>query len=73
MGKVQGRQGTRARAGRVGSGWVASRGKNPRHAQPQFGIQLRNEIQNETRENTRLNTTSDQRNMIRHDATLMST
>jgi hypothetical protein len=63
----------RARMGRAGSGWVMSRDQNPRHAQPQIGIQSRNEIRDETRQNTRLNTTSDQRNMIQHDATLMST
>jgi hypothetical protein len=68
-----GEAGALGRAGQSGPGWVASRGKNPRHTQPQIGIQLRNEIRNETRQNMRLNTTSDQRNMIRHDATLMST
>jgi hypothetical protein len=26
--------------GQSGPGWVASQGKNPRHAQPQIGIQL---------------------------------
>jgi hypothetical protein len=40
MGEGQGRQGAWARAGRAGSGWVASRGKNTRHAQPQIRIQL---------------------------------
>jgi hypothetical protein len=63
----------RARLGWARSGWVVSWDKNPRHAQPQIGIYLRNEIGNETRQNTRLNTTSDQKNMIQHDATLMST
>jgi hypothetical protein len=38
--------------GRAGPGWAATRDKNPRHAQPQTGIQSRNEIQNETKLNT---------------------
>jgi hypothetical protein len=68
MGEGQGRQGARARAGWAGSHRGA---KNPRHAQPPIGIRSRTEIRNET--NTRLNTTSNKRNMLRHDATLMST
>jgi hypothetical protein len=34
MGEGQGAGDARARVGRAGSGWVASRGKNPRHAPP---------------------------------------
>jgi hypothetical protein len=48
----QGRQGW-AELGQAGPGWVASRVKIPRHAQPQIGNQSRNEIQNETKQNTR--------------------
>jgi hypothetical protein len=43
MGEGQGAGGARARAGRLGragSGWVASRGKNPRHAQPPIVIRF---------------------------------
>jgi hypothetical protein len=39
----------RARPGRAGPGWVASRVKIPRHAQPLIGIQTRNKKHNETR------------------------
>jgi hypothetical protein len=38
-----------ARSGQAGPGWVASRVKIPRHAQPLIGIQTRNKISNETR------------------------
>jgi hypothetical protein len=34
---------------------------------------LRSKIRNETKQYTQLNTTSDKRNMIQHDATPMST
>jgi hypothetical protein len=77
MGEGQGRQGRvgqgRVELGQAGLGQAKSRrgAKNPRHAQPQIGIRSRTEIRNET--NTRLNMTSDKRNMLRHDATLMST
>jgi hypothetical protein len=40
----------RARLGRAGLGWVTSRVKIPRHAQPLIGIQTRNENRNETRQ-----------------------
>jgi hypothetical protein len=40
MGEGQGAGGVRARAGRAGSGWVASWGKNPRYAPPQIGDQI---------------------------------
>jgi hypothetical protein len=40
-------RGARARAG---PSWAAQREKNPRRAQPQIGIQSRNEIRNETRQ-----------------------
>jgi hypothetical protein len=43
----------RAKLGWAGPGWAAPWDKNPRHAQPQIGIQSRNEIQNETTQNTR--------------------
>jgi hypothetical protein len=52
-GRAHGGRGRGARArepgpGRAGPGWVASRVKIPRHAQPLVGIQTRNENQNET-------------------------
>jgi hypothetical protein len=46
-GEARGARGVRAMAG---PGWVASRVKIPRHAQPQIGDQTRNEIRNETRQ-----------------------
>jgi hypothetical protein len=52
----KGREGRGTRA-RVGPGWVASRVKIPRHAQPQVRNRSRNEIQNETKQNTQQNTT----------------
>jgi hypothetical protein len=67
-GEGQGARGARARVGpswarpsRARPGWVASRVKIPRHAQPQIGNPLRNEIQNETKQNTRLSTISDKK------------
>jgi hypothetical protein len=70
----QGRTGQgRAELGRVGPGWAAPQDKNPRHAQPQIGIQSRNEIRNKTKQNTRLNTTSDKEiclGMMQHSCQL---
>jgi hypothetical protein len=40
MREGQGAGGARIRAGRAGLGWVASRGKNPRHTPPQIGNQI---------------------------------
>jgi hypothetical protein len=59
--------------GRAGPGWAATRDKNPRHTQPQIGIQPRNEIRNDTKQNTRLNTTSDKEiclGMMQHSCQL---
>jgi hypothetical protein len=43
--------------------------QNPRHARPSNGIKFRTEIQNGTRRTRDIR----QRNVLRHDATLMST
>jgi hypothetical protein len=69
-GRGRGARGVRARAG---PGWVASRGQKPmtRTTTNRNPIANRNPKRDET--NTRLNTTSDKRNMLWHDATLMST
>jgi hypothetical protein len=64
-----GRQG-RAGRGRVGLGREPkSRGTHNHGSE----FNSRSKIRNETKQHTRLNTTSDKRNMIRHDATPMST
>jgi hypothetical protein len=70
MGRGRGARGVRARAG---PGWVASRVEIPRHAQPRIGIPIADQNLKRDEANTRLNTTSDKRNMLRHDATPMST
>jgi hypothetical protein len=51
-GKGQGARGVQAKAGPSWArpGWVASRFKIPRHAQPLIGIQTQNENRNETRQ-----------------------
>jgi hypothetical protein len=63
-------RGARARAR---PGWVVSRVEIPRHAQPLIGIPIADQNLKRDEANTRLNTTSDKRNMLRHDATPMST
>jgi hypothetical protein len=65
----------RARLGWAGSGWAEPhRGSKPRGTHNHRSeFNSRSKIQNETKQYTRLNTTSDKRNMIRHDATPMST
>jgi hypothetical protein len=63
----------RAGQGQAGPGRAAPRDKNPRYAQPQIGIQSRNEIQNETKQHTRLNTTSNKEiglGMMQHSCQL---
>jgi hypothetical protein len=70
MGRGRVARGTRARAG---PGWVVSRVEIPRHAQPLIGIPIADQNPKLDEANTRLNTTSDKRNMLRHDATPMST
>jgi hypothetical protein len=72
----QGRVGRgRAELGRVGSGWAGPHhGSKPRGTHNHRSeFNSRSKIQNETKQHTRLNTTSNKRNMIRHDATLLST
>ena len=57
--------------GCAGSGWAGphrgskSRGTHNHRSESN----LQNRIRNETKQHTRLNTTSDKRNMIQHDAT----
>jgi hypothetical protein len=77
-GEGQGAKGTRARAGpswarpgRVGLGRVAGQNPTTRTTTDRSPITNRNPKQDEA--NTRLNTTSEKRNMLRHDATPMST
>jgi hypothetical protein len=53
------------------AGRAAGQTENPLCARPLIERKTRIENRNET--NTRLNTTSDKRNMLRHDATTMST
>jgi hypothetical protein len=70
---VRGLRPGRAGPGRVRPGWAAPRDKNPRHAQPQIGIQSRNEIRNETKQNRRLNMTSNKEiclDMMQHSCQL---
>ena len=55
----------------VGPGQTAGRAGNPLLARPLIEIKSRTENRNEM--DARLNTTSDKRNMLRHDATPMST
>jgi hypothetical protein len=55
----------------AGTGRVASQAKNPLHARPLIRIKSRIKNRNET--DARSDTTSDKRNMLRHDATTMST
>jgi hypothetical protein len=78
MGRAQapGARGPRwAEPGRAGLGWAGPhRGSKPRGTHNHRSeFNPRSKIRNETKQHTRLNTTSDKRNMIRHDATLMST
>jgi hypothetical protein len=73
-GKDQGRGG--ARTGRARApGWAGphcgSKSRGTHNHRSEFNS--RSKIRNETKQHTRLNTTSDKRNMIRHDATPMST
>jgi hypothetical protein len=72
-GRAWGRYGRQGRAGpgRVGLGHVAGQKRTTRTATDWNPIT--NQNSSDTRQNMRLNTTSDQRNMIRHDVTLMST
>jgi hypothetical protein len=74
-GERQGVRGTWAELGRARSGWVGPhRGSKPRGTHNHRSeFNSRSKIRNETKQHTRLNTTSDKRNMIRHDATPMST
>jgi hypothetical protein len=82
-GKDQGRGGRMGRARApgergpswAGPGWAGPhRGSKPRGMHNhRLEFNSRSKIRNETKQHTRLNTTSDKRNMIRHDATLMST
>jgi hypothetical protein len=62
-GKDKGRrahgEGMDAKGAHAGLGRTA--GQNPRHAQPQIGIQFTKKTPNETKPHTRLNTTSDKR------------
>jgi hypothetical protein len=67
-----GRQG-HATKGQAGLGRVAGQDGNPLHARPLIGIQLQMENSKRGETDARLNTTSDKRNMLRHDATPMST
>jgi hypothetical protein len=69
MGEDGGARG-RARSGRR-PGRIVGQAENPLHARPLIESKSRIENRNET--DTRLNTTSDKRNMLRHDATAMST
>jgi hypothetical protein len=62
-----------AELGQAGPGWVVLRVEIPRHAQPLIGIPIADQNPKRNEANTRLNTTSDKRNMLRHDATPMST
>jgi hypothetical protein len=61
--------------GWVGSGWAGPHRGSKSHGTHNHRSEFnsRSKIQNETKQHTRLNTTSDKRNMIRHDATPMST
>jgi hypothetical protein len=70
-GGAWGRWGRQGRAPRTGSGRVAGWAENPLRARPLIGIKSRIENRNET--DARLSTTSDKRNILRHDATTMST
>jgi hypothetical protein len=83
-GKRPGERGARmgrARApGARGPSWAGSGWAGPHHGSKPRGMHnhrsefnSRSKIRNETKQHTRLNTTSDKRNMIRRDATLMST
>jgi hypothetical protein len=63
----------RVAKGRAGLGGVTCRDGNPLHARPLIGIQLRMKNPKRCETDARLNTTSDKRNMLRHDATPMST
>jgi hypothetical protein len=70
MGEGQGARGARVELGRA----RPHRGSKPRGTHNQRSeFDSRSKIRNETKQHTRLNTTSDKRNMIRHDATPMST
>jgi hypothetical protein len=71
----QGTRGARAELGQAGLGWSGPhRGSKPRGTHNHRSeFNPRSKIRNETKKHTLLNTTSDKRNMIRHDATPMST
>jgi hypothetical protein len=77
MGEEVGRQGGAgqgwAELGWARPGWVASWVEIPRHAQPLIGIPIADRNPKRDEANTRLNTTSDKRNMLRHDTTTMTT
>jgi hypothetical protein len=60
----------RARSGRARLGRVAGRNPTARTTTDQNPIANQNPKRDEA--NTRLNTTSDKRNMLQHDATLMT-
>jgi hypothetical protein len=79
-GEGQGARGAWAELGRAGLGWARSGWAGPHRGSKSYGthnhrskFNSRSKIRNETEQHTRLNTTSDERNMIRHDATPMST
>jgi hypothetical protein len=74
-GGAWGGHGRQGRAGRAGPGRAGPhRGSKPRGTHNHRSeFNSRSKIRNEAKQHTRLNTTSDKRNMIRNDATLMST
>jgi hypothetical protein len=66
----------RARLGRAGPGWAGSgrvAGQNPTARTTTDRNPIANQNPKRDEANTRLNTTSDKRNMLRHDATPMTT
>jgi hypothetical protein len=79
-GRAWGGHGRQGHAGRAGLGWAGSGWAGPHYGSKPRGthnhiseINSRSKIRNKTKQHTRLNTTSDKRNMIQHDATPMST
>jgi hypothetical protein len=63
----------RARPSWARPGWVASRVKISQHTQPLIGIPNAKRNPQRDKTNARLNMTSNKRDMLRHDATPMTT
>jgi hypothetical protein len=72
MGRGWGAGGARARLGRTGPGWVTPRVETSRHAQAQIERSIHEPKSETGRDEHTTKHDIRQRNVLRHDATLMS-